>query len=509
MPVSYTYPGVYIDEVPNRVKTISGVSTSITAFIGRALRGQVDDPVHIRSFSEYERTFGSLWVDSTMSYAVQQYFLNGGNDAVIVRVVNLAKTAVLRLSSDTVSLVLEAANPGAWANKLRTVVNYATIDELDTNLFNLTIEELGPSDNVVRSEVFHNVSIDNTSPYFIDHVLERDSELVIVSTSTTERPDEGITVVNKIDIGSDGDAIGASQISSGSDLEIKEQGLWALKKTDLFNLLNIPPFDRYTDVTNITLKSALDYCKRRHAMLLIDAPMAWNNVSDALDPDTGIESVITRDADAAIFFPYLFISDPLQQNHLINLAPGGAVAGVFARTDTSRGVWRAPAGNGASLRGVSKLNLMLTDDENGQLNAVAINCLRSFADRDPVVWGSRTMAGADSLGSEWKYISVRRLALYIEESLFRGTQWVVFEGNDEFLWGRIRLAVGEFMNNLFREGAFQGSSASDAYFVKCDKETTTQNDVASGFVNIIIGFAPLKPAEFVIIKLKHLTRVDD
>ena len=509
MPSTYSNPGVYIEEITSGVRKISGVSTSITAFIGRALRGQVNDPVHIQNFSEYEHTFGGLWSNSTMSYAVQQYFLNGGKDAEIVRVVNLAKTAVLRLSPDAVSLVLEAANPGAWGNKLRTVVNHTTEDELDTNLFNLTIEELDANSDVIRSEVFRNLSIDDNSPRFVDQVLERDSELVIVSTSATERPSEGITVVAEIDSGSDGNAVGASQISTGSDLETKEQGLWALKKTNLFNLLNIPPFDRSTDVANVTLLSALAFCKSRRAMLLVDAPMSWTNVADALDPDTGIESVITRDANAAIFFPYLCTPDPLQENHLMNFAPGGAVAGVFARTDTSRGVWKAPAGKEASLRGVSKLSIMLTSDENGQLNPIGINCLRSLPSIGPIVWGARTMAGADVLASKWKYIPVRRLALYIEESLYRGMKWIVFEPNYEPLWAQIRLTVGAFMNNLFRQGAFQGVSATEAYFVKCDKETTTQNDINSGIVNTVIGFAPLKPAEFVVIKLQHITRQID
>jgi phage tail sheath protein FI len=142
--------------------------------------------------------------------------------------------------------------------------------------------------------------------------------------------------------------------------------------------------------------------------------------------------------------------------------------------------------------------------ENGELNPLGINCLRSMPAIGPVVWGSRTLKGDDRLASEWKYIPIRRLALYIEESLYRGTQWVVFEPNDEPLWAQIRLNVGAFMHNLFRQGAFQGSTPREAYFVKCDKETTTQNDRNLGIVNIVIGFAPLKPAEFVIIKIQQI-----
>jgi phage tail sheath protein FI len=146
----------------------------------------------------------------------------------------------------------------------------------------------------------------------------------------------------------------------------------------------------------------------------------------------------------------------------------------------------------------------LTDPENGQLNPLGVNCLRALGPAGRVIWGSRTLRGADQLADEWKYVPVRRTALFIEESLYRGTQWVVFEPNDEPLWAQIRLNIGAFMHNLFRQGAFQGTTPKDAYFVKCDKETTTQNDINLGIVNIIVGFAPLKPAEFVIIKLQQM-----
>jgi phage tail sheath protein FI len=184
--------------------------------------------------------------------------------------------------------------------------------------------------------------------------------------------------------------------------------------------------------------------------------------------------------------------------------PCGTVAGIFARTDTQRGVWKAPAGLDAALVDAPKLSVPLTDDENGELNPLGVNCLRAFPVYGRVVWGARTLRGADQLADEYKYIPVRRTALYIEESLYRGLKWVVFEPNDEPLWAQIRLNVGAFMHNLFRQGAFQGTTPREAYFVKCDKETTTQNDINLGIVNVVVGFAPLKPAEFVIIKLQQI-----
>jgi phage tail sheath protein FI len=237
-------------------------------------------------------------------------------------------------------------------------------------------------------------------------------------------------------------------------------------------------------------------------MLLIDPPSTWNDKDDAKTGiDAGVGSV---SKNAAIFFPRLRQPNPLRDNQPEDFVPCGAVAGLFARTDTARGVWKAPAGLEATLVGVPQLSVPLTDEENGELNPLGINCLRAKPAAGRVIWGSRTREGDDRLASEWKYIPVRRTALFIEESLYRGTQWVVFEPNDEPLWAQIRLNVGAFMHNLFRQGAFQGQTPRDAYFVKCDKESTTQNDINLGIVNIVVGFAPLKPAEFVIIKLQQM-----
>jgi hypothetical protein len=237
-------------------------------------------------------------------------------------------------------------------------------------------------------------------------------------------------------------------------------------------------------------------------MLIVDPPNDWTDTDAAV---TGIKAGVgTTSINTAIFFPRIKQPNPLRDSQLEEFVPCGVVAGVFARTDSQRGVWKAPAGIEATLRGVSELTVKLTDEENGRLNPLGVNCLRTFPIIGRTIWGSRTLKGADQLASEWKYIPVRRTALFIEESLFRGTQWVVFEPNDEPLWAQIRLNVGAFMNNLFRKGAFQGTTPRQAYFVKCDSETTTQNDIDLGIVNIVVGFAPLKPAEFVIIKLQQI-----
>jgi len=283
--------------------------------------------------------------------------------------------------------------------------------------------------------------------------------------------------------------------------EANKQGLFALEDADLFNLLVIPPYLLDGNVDPAVVTAGATYCEKRRGMLLVDPRADWDRPQDALDGKAGIG---TTSKNAALFFPHVLEPDPLREFRDQVFAPSGVVAGVMARTDATRGVWKAPAGLEATLVGVSNLAVPLTDPENGQLNPVAINCLRIRPAVGPVVWGSRTLQGDDRLASEWKYVPVRRTALFIEESLFRGTQWVVFEPNDEPLWSQIRLNVTAFMQDLFRQGAFQGRTPNEAYLVKVDRETTTQSDINRGIVNIIVGFAPLKPAEFVFLRIQQL-----
>ena len=288
--------------------------------------------------------------------------------------------------------------------------------------------------------------------------------------------------------------------------ETNKHGLYALDQADLFNLLCIPPYATTDEISfdadPIVVSAATAYCEKRRAIHLIDPPSTWTTKDAARDNIATFPE--TRSKNAALYFPRLKQPNLLRENRIEVFAPCGAVAGVIARTDTQRGVWKAPAGLDATVAGVPQLAVNLTDAENGELNTLGINCLRAFSVAGRVVWGSRTLRGADQLADEWKYLPVRRTALFIEESLYRGTQWVVFEPNDEPLWSQIRLNVGAFMHGLFRQGAFQGQSPRDAYFVKCDKETTTQTDIDRGIVNIAVGFAPLKPAEFVVIRLQQI-----
>jgi phage tail sheath protein FI len=307
--------------------------------------------------------------------------------------------------------------------------------------------------------------------------------------------------------GSDGDDVTPNEYLGA---ELSKTGLWALQNVE-FNLLCIPPATRDADTDNSVYQAALQLCVDQRAMLLVDPPMAWGDVSapaiavaNAISGLNGLNLSGDSARNAALYFPRVLESDPKRDGQTATFVPCGIIAGVMARTDTARGVWKSPAGIDASLNSIQGLQIDLSDDQNGQLNPLGINCLRSFPITGRVVWGARTLRGADEIADEYKYVAVRRTAMFIEESLYRGTKWVVFEPNDEPLWAQIRLNVGAFMQNLFVQGAFQGKTPSEAYLVKCDKETTTQNDINQGIVNILVGFAPLKPAEFVIIKIQQL-----
>lgn len=504
MSVPLTYPGVYIEEVPSGVRTITGVATSITAFIGSALRGAENEPILVQSFSDYTRNFGNLSRNHPMGFAVSQFFLNGGRDALIVRVSNTGAAATFL--SGTLGLI--AASSGDWGENLLVTVTHPdpaiNPDAAANELFGLIITDSATGE----VETFNNISalIDNSR--YATTILEQQSKLVRVNgTLANTRPAEMTDIAFESD-GSDGIAITDDEISH-PDRVAERAGIWALEKADLFNLLCIPPFELDTgDVGAPTRVAAAAYCLDRRAIFIADPLRDWDEHADITNPATGLDSVawgLSRNANTAVYFPRVIQPNPLQEGRLAEFAPCGVIAGIISRTDANRGVWKAPAGLNATLKGVSALSAKLTDANNGVLNPLAVNCLRSFPVNGRVVWGSRTLVGADQLASEWKYLPVRRTALFIEESLYRGTQWVVFEPNDEPLWSQIRLNLGAFMQNMFRQGAFQGSSPRDAYFVKCDAESTTQTDIDNGIVNILVGFAPLKPAEFVVIKLQQIT----
>ena len=385
------------DEVIDGGRPIEGVATAVAAFIGLAEQGPFETPLSLTSFTEFRDTFGGHADHVTMSFAVRDFFANGGTDAVVVRLGGRGGDAP------------------------------------------------------------------------------------------------------------DGAVLTASDIV-GPGLEEDGRGLYALDRVDLFSLLVIPPHTRDGGVDPEVVRAADAYCRSRRAILLLDGLPRWAVAGDVLAAyASGLDAVIgTSSADAALFYPRLRQPNPLRRRELGVFSALGAVAGVIARTDAQVGVWASPAGPHALLNRVSELDVDLSTREVSALTAAGVNCLRSVPGGGHVVWGARTMQGGDASGSEWKYLSVRRTALFIEESLARGTRWVTFEPNTEETWTQVREHVDEFMHGLFREGAFPGSSRpSDGYFVKCGRDTMTEHDIESGVLTVTVGFAPIRPGEFVVVRVQQ------
>jgi phage tail sheath protein FI len=398
MPNPLTYPGVYIEEIKLDTQEITPAPTSICAFVGRTAKPSdtPNVPTTIGSFFDFQELFGAPTAQVPLGYSVQDFFLNGGTQAIIV--------------------------------------------------------SIAPSAN----------------------------------------PPTALSLTDYL-----GD-------------EAHHTGIYQLDQVANFNLLCIPPDQLDGDTAPSLYQTAAAYCAARRALLIVDPPVAWSaklkagQISEISPTDLG--SFAANDATcAAVYFPRLLQQDPANPARTFIHAPSGAVAGIFAATDAAVGVWKAPAGVARPLQNILGLELTLTETQNGVLNPLGINCLRTFSAEGELLWGARTLAGSDAAGSEYKYIPVRRLALFIEASLYQGLRWVVFEPNAEPLWAQLRLVIGTFLQGLFTQGAFAGTTSQSAYFVKCDSENNTQADIANGVVNITVGFAPLMPAEFIVIQIQQLT----
>lgn len=505
MPLQLSYPGVYVEEIPSGVRTITGVATSIAAFAGWAPQGPTDSAGLVLSWADFVRQYGGLARDPSsgepayLGYAVSQFFANGGQQAYVIRLI--AATAAEASHDFTGVLKLTAQNAGFWANDYGIAIKNRTDPSnlLDTHRFTLSVVYVAPgqtTETVVES--FENLSVKKNDPRFVEAVINNASQIITATldSGATIPPTDTTPPSPKLTGGLDGDFLHPNDAAFESALGATATSIPPLDHVDLFNLLCVP------GETNATyLQSLAAYCAIRRAFLIVDPVKPSGSTANL---QTKPPVLGGNEKNAAFYYPWIQAPDALDQNRPHDFPPCGFVAGLYARTDSNRGVWKAPAGIETSLTGVIGVSVPLNDADNGILNPAAVNCIRTFNIYGTIIWGARTTDGNDEVGSEWKYIPVRRTALFLEESLFRALKWVVFEPNDEPLWAQIRLNVGAFLHDLFRQGAFQGQTPQDAYFVKCDKETTTQSDINRGIVNILVGFAPLKPAEFVVIQIQQI-----
>jgi uncharacterized protein len=494
-----TYPGVYIQELPSGVHTITGVATSIAAFIGWAPQGPVGQPTMVQSWSDYQSQFGGLYSGVYLGYAVNQFFGNGGQQAYIVRLID-PTTTTASLSDVASQIYLWASSPGAWSTGYQ--VSFLPGPDPATTF---GIQVLDANSNVLES--FMNLSITPGAARYAPTVIDSDSQYITFIDPPPAPPappvaPTGVPAVQTI-IFTPG-ALGtvytdpadfAAQISA--DLP------QMFDNAPDVDIVCVPGLTVSANPATMTAIEALQYfCTGARAFLIVDSP-ADATVTNVITP-AELPNAAPYAANSAMYFPWVSAPDPLAGGRPLTMPPCGLVAGVYAATDASRGVWKAPAGLDAGLSGIVGLQYTLTDVQQGNINQVGVNCLRYFPSYGNVVWGARTLLGADTVGSQWQYVPIRRFALFLESSLYDGTQWVVFEPNDETLWGQIRLNVGAFMQGLFLKGAFQGTTPQQAYFVKCDGENNPQASINQGIVTITVGFAPLYPAEFVIIQIQQM-----
>ncbi len=379
-------PGVYIEEIPSGIHPIEGVPTSVTAFVGATSKGPVTSPTLVRSFADFTTQYGGLTDGMPLGYAVQQYFANGGGEALIARVESSAGKLV------------------------------------DADLSDPALEKL-------------------------------------------------------------------------------QRGLWLLDKAERFNILCIPPLADGTDVGKVTWDAAVAYAGKRRAFVIVDPPAVWANAQAVTA--ASLAALVSPAANAAVYFPRLQGTDPLHGNQIAVFAPCGAVAGLYARTDQARGVWHSPAGAGANLLGFQGAAVTLSSPETAALDAVNVSAIR--AQPALAAWGAHTLA-PDTVSPQYKYVAVRRLAFYIEQSLDDGLRWAVFEPNTPALWAIVRASVDDFLRGLWRQGGLQGTTADDAYFVRFVPTIVSQRDVDLGRLIMLIGFAPVRPAEFVIIRLTIIAK---
>ena len=528
----YLAPGVYVEEISTGSKPIEGVSTSVAGFLGRTERGPMDVR-YVTSWLGYQRLYGGhLGVDdSFMSYAVQGFFDNGGQRCFVGRV--FRKTAGWAQQPLTEQMTLQALGKGAWGNRVfykilpatkalvaddgdrakswvrLRVFYFATVvpgeTPIDPDDRKLLLDKKRRQPDAV--EDFDNASLDPQSANYLPTAVNGGSQLVRLVVTGTPAAAPAFERSLKPLVGGDATDLKPELIDYEGDLEPHDdlfpelfgqgRGLRAMESVDQVSLL-LAPDDAHPNVLfgqDIagSLIASCSQLKDRFAVL-----SSQRNFFTKVGKADGRPPFDTT--YGAFYYPWIKIYDPYTRDDVL-VPPAGHVAGIMARTDIEQGVHKAPAN--AVVIGAKGLQLPVTKDDQALLNPAGINCLRDFRSdgRGIRVWGARTMTS----DPEWKYVNVRRLFLFIEESIDEGTQWVVFEPNAPSTWSRVHQTVSNFLTTVWRNGALVGGTRDEAFFVKCDRTTMTQDDIDCGRLICYIGVAPVKPAEFVIFRIGQKT----
>jgi uncharacterized protein len=477
---------------------IERVPTGVTAFVGRTLKGPVSQPLAVTSFAAFQQYFGGLWQPSTLSYAVEQFFENGGREARIVRVDNGARPCTITLPAGAGTLRLVALNPGS-REYLRASVDYDGLTAAEHERFNLVVQRVrtAGSELVEDQEIYRRISVAPGSGRFVGDVLLQSRLVRMLGEPSLQRPNRsaggpggvavGYTLSNPD--GDDGapltdyDVIGAAAAGTG---------LFGLRGVTRFNMLCIPPLTRERDVGLSTLLVGARLCRERHALLIIDPPASWTSARAALD---GLRTWPFRSESAVMYFPRVQAFDRLRGRVEI-FGSCGAAAGMIARSDEAWPVWTAAESEEAVLRPGLKPAVPVSEADRVRLAQVGVNTLLAVRGGSRSGVSPRTLATGGSGAADWRYLSARRLALFVAASIEQGTRWVLLEHNGPATWERARLQVQAFLDALAAQGAFAGAAADETHFVIADQRVNRPQTLAEGKFNLLFGFATSKPGEF-------------
>ena len=477
-------------------RTIERVPTGIAAFVGRTLKGPVNQPVPVASFVEFQQVFGGLWQPSTLSYALEQFFENGGRRALVVRVVNSARPPTITLPASGSVLRLIALNPGS-REYLRASVDYDGIGDGEPDRFNLVVQRVrsAASELIEDQEIFRRVSILPDSGRFVIDILLESRLVRVTGPAPARRPERsmsGFGVIGYAVSNPDGDDGGPLTDYDLIGSAIDGTGLFALKGIPSFNMLCIPPLTRDCDVGLSTLLVAAKFCRERQALLLVDPPSAWLSTRTALD---SLRIWPFRSDSAVMFFPRVQAFDRLR-GRIETFASCGAAAGMIARSDESWPVWAAAEGEESILRPGLRPAVAVTDSDRTRLAQAGVNTLVSVRSNVRTAISPRTLAAGGCGISDWKYLSARRLSLFIAASIEQGTRWVALEHNGPATWEKARVLAEGFLDTLAEQGAFIGTTPDESHFVIGDERVNRPALVAEGKFNLLYGFATSKPGEF-------------
>jgi uncharacterized protein len=493
-----------VEEQLGPYQSIARLATARTAFVGRTLRGPVNRPIPIKSFAEFQHVFGGLWQPAPLGYAVEQFFDNGGREALIVRVVNGARAATLSLSAGDSVLKLQALRPGT-REFLRASVDYDNILDGDTKHFNLTIQRVRSqgTSQVEDQEIFRRLSMVANSKEFLPSALAQSQLVALVGGLPLRRPDRTMNpasgvanaYVNSNSDGDDGAPLSDYDLI-GSELD--GSGIFALSNVDYFNFLCVPPLSRERDVGPSVMLVAERYCKKRGALLIVDPPAHWHTADDAL---RGLRDWNLASENALMYFPHILAHDKLR-GHFESFAPCGAVAGMLSRSDEIFPLWDPERNDEAVLRPGYRPTCMVSDERRNKLAMFGVNTIQGVRSAARVGPRPRTLAAGNAGSADWQYLSARRLALFIVNSIERGTRWATAALADNEINELVATQVRVFFEGLFVAGAFGSRRVDDAFFVVCDERANSKNRSSQDF-QFVVGFAAARNSDYHSFRITH------